>query len=478
MAILTSRKALWIYWGVLTLAIGAYLALGLLTKGAGSDPWLKPARVLFLPGQTSHGHYQIELACESCHTDPLGGKDVLQDACVNCHGAELKEADDKHPKSKFTDPRNADRVARIDATNCVTCHAEHKPEITAAMGVTVPRNFCAHCHSGENDIGKERPSHAGMDFGTCADAGCHNFHDNRALYEDFLLRHRHEPDLLAKMQLPARDFAAVVRELPGYPADRYPLRQLDAGGADAPAGMQVDQGIVRDWLATAHARAGVNCSACHQAPADGGARWTDHPDHKACAGCHQSEVKGFLAGKHGMRLDQGLPAMKPGMARLAMKAGAADKTLGCTSCHGAHRFDTRRAAVEGCLACHNDRHSLAYRMSPHYALWLKEMSGEAPPGSGVACASCHLPRIAHKSDDVSRMLVQHNQNDNLRPSEKMIRPVCMNCHGLGFTLDALADPGLVAGNFNGRPSRHVQSLDMAERRERELKEKKRGRNGG
>jgi hypothetical protein len=63
--------------------------------------------------------------------------------------------------------------------------------------------------------------------------------------------------------------------------------------------------------------------------------------------------------------------------------------------------------------------------------------------------------------------VDHDQNDNLRPRDKMVRSVCLACHGLGFTLDALADAELVDRNFNGRPSVHVPTLDMVERRTQE-----------
>ena len=155
--------------------------LGYLTYQLYSDD-----KSIFLPGNMTDGHYQIELACSSCHTDAFGGGEVLQDACINCHGEELKIADDSHPKSKFTDPRNADRVAELDARACVTCHSEHNQEITHAMGVTLPDDFCVRCHL---DISDDRPSHAGMEFNTCANAGCHNFHDNRGLYEDFLAKH-------------------------------------------------------------------------------------------------------------------------------------------------------------------------------------------------------------------------------------------------------------------------------------------------
>jgi hypothetical protein len=167
--------------------------------------------------------------------------------------------------------------------------------------------------------------------------------------------------------------------------------------------------------------------------------------------------------------------MTPGRARQPMHAKARDAGLSCTSCHGAHRFDTKKAAVEACTGCHRDDHTLAYENSPHHSLWKKELAGEAPAGSGVSCASCHMPRDEYRVPDsaAKRMLVQHNQSDNLRPSEKMIRPVCMSCHGLGFSIDALADPKLAAGNFTGKPAAHVRSLDMVAKRVKETQEARR-----
>lgn len=467
------RGAYWITWGVLTLGISGYFALGLIPERADRNPLIASARLMFLPGATSHGHYQIELKCETCHTSAFGGQEVLQEACVKCHGAELKEADDKHPKSKFTDPRNADRAAKLDATYCATCHVEHRPQITKTMGVTVANDFCFHCHGGENDIAKERPSHAGMKFDTCASAGCHKFHDNRALYEDFLLKHLHEAATRPGAALRGRDYASLVSAMGSYPAEKFPLKPLAREAQDAPAAVKLDARLHDDWFTTAHAKAGVNCSACHMTPqADKTSRWTDHPDQQACAQCHGAEVKGFLAGRHGMRLEQGLSPMTPALARQPMKKDAHGKSLGCASCHSAHWFDTRQAAVEGCMACHDDKHTRAYKASPHYALWQRELAGTAPAGSGVSCASCHMPRVDFRSDDGKRVLVQHNQNDNLRPNEKMIRPVCMSCHGLGFSIDALADAALVERNFGGQPRVHVRSLEMTETRMKEQQDKK------
>lgn len=370
---------------------------------------------------------------------------MLQDACINCHGAELKQANDSHPRSKFTDPRNADRVDILDARICITCHREHKEEITHAMGVTMPDDYCFLCHK---DIARERPSHEGLAFTTCTSAGCHNFHDNRALYEDFIGKHLDEPD-----------FKSTMTVLPRRPrlSDKPPLF---AATHNAPAS-QAQPAVLHDWEDTAHAKAGVNCKGCHQP--SGAVAWIDKPGHDTCQGCHVAEANGFLAGKHGMRLKQNLSPMTPAMARIPMKPDAADKELGCVSCHSAHRFDTRIAAVEACESCHNDDHTRAFRSSPHFRLWQAELGGAAPPGSGVSCATCHLPRFVDAQAE-GRVHAQHNQNDNLRPNEKMARSVCLNCHGLGFTLDALADPAAVASNFATAPGRRVESLEWVKRR--------------
>ena len=47
--------------------------------------WRGPDRSAFLPGATTHGHYQIELSCQACHT-PWNG--VKENACYDCHSNE------------------------------------------------------------------------------------------------------------------------------------------------------------------------------------------------------------------------------------------------------------------------------------------------------------------------------------------------------------------------------------------------------
>jgi predicted CXXCH cytochrome family protein len=453
---------------VTTLTAGVFATALFMTDRAADQPLLAQARAQFLPGATSVGHYQIELACEACHSGGFADRAALQEACVGCHGAELREADDKHPLAKFTDPRNASLLEKIDARECVTCHQEHRPEITRVMGVTQPADFCFHCHEG---IAEERPSHAGMGFETCASAGCHNFHDNRALYEDFLRKHHGAAPLADVPRLVATNFREIAAVLPEYPSDRHPLEPLTPENADAPDAAR-PPAVVEDWHASAHAAAGVNCTACH-AP-DGNAAWIQAPPEEVCGTCHAPQRASFLAGRHGMRIAQGLSALQPGTARAAMKADAPHDGLGCGSCHSSHRYSRQTAAVEACLTCHDDAHSRAYQDSPHAELWRRERAGGAPAGSGVTCASCHMPRVTHRHEewDLLQVFVQHNQNDTLRPNEKMIRPVCLHCHGLQFSLDALADETTIRENFRAAATRRVPSIDMTVTRENQIRERR------
>jgi len=433
-------RGLWVAWGVLTVGLTSWLGYTLVSKDAD--------RRLFLPGQTTHAHYQIEMKCDTCHTDKFGT--VTTQTCQSCHAAELKVAKDTHPASKFEDPRNAPLLKILNAMDCVTCHREHDPHATSAMAVTLPADYCWQCHK---DVGKERPSHKDFAFNGCAASGCHNYHDNRALYEDFLTSHMNEKEIRDGGVIPARNFSAKQKE-------QLKSKALTAADADGPAKAKNEKAL-SDWSATAHAQGGVNCAACHGS----GEKWKDRVAQDSCKACHATETAGFLGGRHGMRTAAGLPAMKPGEARQPMKAAAAHRELNCASCHTPHRYDTAFAASDACLQCHNDDHSRAYEGSLHAGLWKKEIKGDGARGTGVSCATCHMPRetITDESGE-TRIGVNHNQNDNLRPNEKMVRSVCIQCHGLGFTLDSLADPELIRRNFTGRPGAHVESIDLAERR--------------
>ncbi len=443
------RLAACALWICASAAASLYLAVSLDGDG----------RAVYLPGATTSGHHQIEERCELCHT---AGDGVRQDACLGCHAEELAEADDSHPPSLFLDPRNAAQSRGVDARRCVTCHLEHRPGQTVAMGVSMPADFCAACHQ---DIASERPSHAGLPFDGCAAAGCHNYHDNRALSQAYLAEHLDEPDLAARPSV-----AAITPAPRAGPA-------LSRADADGPPGSPTTPALLDEWAASSHARAGVSCTGCH-----GGARlagagaaraWTDHPGPDACAGCHAGEVAGFQSGKHGMRLAAGLGPMSPSAARLPMTGdgAAGHRELGCASCHGAHAFDTRRAAVDACLGCHADEHSLSYRGSPHDLRWQAEQGGAFWSGSGVSCATCHMPRMRRVDGGPPRVVVEHDQNAALRPVETMVRPVCASCHGVAFSLASLADPLLVKRNFRSAPAAPAAAIELIRRRRPETKKK-------
>lgn len=438
------RTIIWILWVLLTLVMVAYFAAPLITR---------QNQQVFLMGQTSHGHHQIEMACGSCHTDPFGGKDVIQSACINCHGEELKAVSDSHPKAKFTNPRNVDRVKALDARYCATCHMEHRPDKTLAMGVTLPTDLCFSCHQ---EIAKDRPSHQGMTFDSCASAGCHNFHDNLALYEDFLLEHANEPMF--------KDVAKVLEKNASrfYEGEKTTPLSL----ADQDGGEHGDSDISAQWQHSAHAAAGVNCSGCHnndtnQNHTGVNDTWVERPGIAVCEDCHQQESETFLLGKHGMRIAAGLSPMQVSDAKIPMHEDAAHLDLTCNSCHSAHEYDVQKAATEACAGCHGSEHVVNFKNSKHAAIALQS---NVSAQEIVTCATCHMPRVA-KSGAGSRVLVNHNQNANLRPNEKMIRSVCMSCHSLEFSIDSLADPALIQSNFTGRPSQHIQSIDMAVERD-------------
>ncbi len=449
------KKFFWGIWLVITISVLGYFGYMMFY---GAD------KTQLLIGESTYGHYQIEMSCSTCHTSAFGGAEVIQDACTQCHAQDLENSNDSHPKSKFTDPQNADLLDVIDARYCVSCHTEHHKDKTHAMGVTVPEDYCYHCHE---DIGSERESHKDLAFDSCATSGCHNYHDNLALYEGFLERHMDEPVLKAIAQLPVRTAEKNyqnknphVKTLTQNDIDLSPIASLDSATKDQ---------VVHEWLSSAHAENGVDCQSCHTPK--GTQEWVAKPDHTACQACHAKQVKGFTEGKHGMRLADTLAdpltAISPKLAQqhsgLDFKEGSLEITHSCSSCHSSHQFDTKVAAVESCLGCHNDEHSQAYLESPHFALWEKELAGELPENSGVSCASCHMHReTINKAGDT---FVVHNQNLTLRPNEKMIRPVCMHCHGLEFSIDALADEALIKNNFSGQPSKHIPSVDWVRQRQ-------------
>lgn len=447
---LIDKKIYWLLW--LAFAIGLSVWLGM--------PLVKQEQQqMYLVGETTHGHHQIEMECVLCHTEPFGGREVLQDACVSCHGEELKAISDSHPKSKFTDPRNADRIEILDARYCITCHREHQEGITQEMGVTLPDDYCFSCHQ---DIGEERETHKDLAFDTCASSGCHNYHDNLALYENFLLEHAHNQQTsVLSRQLSNRNLEIFL-------TSQQPV-VTNVKELAIPQNLQSSQAIDL-WHDSTHAHAGVTCTSCHSDTSVDASHngWLTQPGSEPCMNCHIEQSESFALGKHGMRIKAGLSAMKPAMARLTMKADASHIELGCTSCHTPHDIDNKQSAYEACIGCHDSQHVRNFEQSPHGQLTQQALLGEIPWQQAVTCATCHMPGAFHKDEISGENIwrINHNQNDNLRPNEKMIRSVCMDCHSLAFSIDSLADEKLINNNFTGLPDHHVPSIDMAIERDK------------
>ncbi len=489
---MSTKSMIWGFWLLLTLIVVSTVFTWMTFGGN---------RQLLTVGATTDAHHQIEMACETCHAAgnfaaTKSATKAMNKSCRNCHDNELAKADDSHPRKKFRSPRMAEYWEKLDARLCTSCHIEHRPELTRESAVTVAMNFCSACHSeGDQDVRTTRASHAGLSFDTCASAGCHNYHDNSSLYADFLVKHAHDEWLAPQ---PMHQLTALY--LAQHNASESQLQPVDA---IAPKNSLTDSPLLHEWAGSGHASAGINCNHCHlsddadetqQAQIE--ANWINNPGTKVCNDCHKQETKSFRQGRHGMRqhpevaeprdtkkqleklgLNQVLPEVfnhwlsdsdypqyiTVAESRLPMQPHADEKLVHCGSCHDAHTVDIRHAAVEACLGCHNDEHSVAYKDSIHYSLWHSESIGETAPGTGVSCATCHMPKIKRRG----KVITNHNQNDTLRPNEKMIRPVCLDCHGLGFALDSLADEALITSNFKGQSSVQVQSINWALQREKE-----------
>jgi hypothetical protein len=399
------RRRLWLAWVLGSGLAAAVLALGIDFRPHADDTLVGKVRGLFAPASMSPGHVQIGLQCVACHGDrPMAGRDAMQEKCVACHARnDDNKVENAHPRAKFEDPDNADRLKRLDALHCVTCHSEHKPAAMNHVGLSLPKDFCMACH---DELAKKTPSHAGMRFDSCTNTGCHSFHDNRATYRKLLKRNAGKAEPPDTRVLPMRDFGS---------------RAAEFGVGENPHG----KGKIGE-----------------------------------CRKCHEAEQASFGLGKHGVRQKAGLRPMRPAWSELAFTDAARDKELSCISCHKADKPDTKKAAVEACLDCHADEHSKAYRNTRHDELWREELAGRGAPGTGVSCATCHLPRYALDTPDGNRRIaVSHNSTGNLRPPIKQAR-VCLACHTLQFTHDSLADKNLMRRNFKGPPAKHVKSIEM------------------
>ena len=208
------------------------------------------------------------------------------------------------------------------------------------------------------------------------------------------------------------------------------------------------------WTGSTHALQGVNCSSCHQVEESGA--FLAHPDQESCRQCHEFSTETFLLGKHGIRTLEGQSPLTPEMALLPMNPSAHGMEMNCNVCHDVHAQDMRTAAVDACLTCHSDDHSLNYANSKHAGLLMGNENLPRPGGGEVTCATCHLPRQKVNGE----VRVNHNNTYTLKPGDRMVSDVCMTCHGMEFAYNAVFDDELVTENFARLPDHDHESLDM------------------
>ena len=226
------------------------------------------------------------------------------------------------------------------------------------------------------------------------------------------------------------------------------------------------QQINQQWQGSAHALADINCSSCHQNQET--KAFVAKPTEESCRSCHESSVDTFLLGKHGIRTLEGMSPLTPAMAHLPMQGSSLSKPMNCNTCHNVHTVNTYEASVDSCLTCHSDNHSLNYRNSPHAKVFQEIGILPRPNSDSVTCATCHLPREV-SGDSV---LVNHNNTYTLKPRDRMVKEVCMNCHGVEHAFNSIFDDELVEANFARPPNRELPTFQLV----RDL-EKKRSSKG-
>ena len=212
--------------------------------------------------------------------------------------------------------------------------------------------------------------------------------------------------------------------------------------------------IQLQWQGSIHALAEVNCSSCHQN--ENTKAFIPKPTAESCKSCHESSVDTFMLGKHGIRTLEGLSPLTPAMAHLPMRESSLDMQMNCNTCHNVHTVNTYKASVDSCLTCHSDNHSLNYKNSPHAKVFKTIGTLPRPNADSVTCATCHLPREI--SGDA--ILVNHNNTYTLKPRDRMVKEVCMNCHGVEHAYNSIFDDELVEANFARPPTQKLSTFQL------------------
>ncbi|MGD1901113.1 MAG: hypothetical protein ACFB9N_02610 [Geitlerinemataceae cyanobacterium] len=227
--------------------------------------------------------------------------------------------------------------------------------------------------------------------------------------------------------------------------------------ADGVTQEQLDT-ITAQWEGSLHALNDVNCASCHQ---DSETKsFVAVPNQESCRTCHEQSVDTFLLGKHGIRTLEGESALTPALARLPMHEAAFEKSMSCNTCHDVHTVNTLQASTDSCMTCHNDTHTNNYFNSKHAELFEADRDLPRPSNASVSCATCHLPRHTIEIGGNEVVKVNHNNTYNLKPRDRMVADVCMNCHGVEYSYNSIFDDELVTANFDKPPHLELETFDL------------------
>lgn len=179
---------------------------------------------------------------------------------------------------------------------------------------------------------------------------------------------------------------------------------------------KVTPNIVKDFMAGAMGKSGMDCSDCHglghQNAAD--AAKAELPTEKTCQKCHKDQHDQYLAGKHSAgwiamaampktgfqphAYIQGLKGCggchKVGVRDEAARAGSRYGSP-CDSCHTRHKFSKAEAKKpEACRTCHMGFDH------PQWEMWSSSKHGviyqtEGDTGRAPTCQTCHMDNGNH-----------------------------------------------------------------------------------
>jgi hypothetical protein len=222
---------------------------------------------------------------------------------------------------------------------------------------------------------------------------------------------------------------------------------------------------VRQWEASAHARAGVGCEKCHGADHEKMLGREAVVTMKVCAPCHKRAYDEHRASRHGMALHTGwgctrsLPGSDPRGCRFCHEEGSEKPLAGvqcarflkqseemrengcnschmvessCASCHTNH--DTDRTIVRdpaSCAKCHMGPDH------PQWEMWQTSIHGtlfaSAGPRIGPSCQTCHMAGGSH---DVSAGITKSSPGipyppEKAGPRRAAMLEICSQCHAPG-----------------------------------------------